>query len=200
MTDGPNSDRVRPMTTLATRAAEGLDRRAFTVSDVERMLEAGILDWDEKFELIGGEIVPMSPQRNRHSVVKMRLTEVLMAKRPKGLDVGVEMTVKLNSALLEPDIIICTPQAPTLDYVPIADVRLAVEIADTSLSRDLAKAADYGRAGLAELWIIDLNARQTLVFRTEASRWAEKPPVPFDQPIEALCIPGEGLVIAPLTE
>ena len=34
-----------------TRAAEGLDRRAFTVDEVLRMQEIGILDEDEGFEL-----------------------------------------------------------------------------------------------------------------------------------------------------
>jgi hypothetical protein len=111
------------------------------------------------------------------------------------------MTVRFrNSALLEPDIVVCAPQAPTLDYVPIGDVRLAVEVADTSLARDLAKAHDYGRANLAELWILDLNGRQTLVFRTLNGTWTELSPVPFDQPLEALCLPGEALHIAPLTE
>lgn len=43
------------MSMQLTREARGLDRRAFTVDEVERMLEAGILDWDDKFELIGGK-------------------------------------------------------------------------------------------------------------------------------------------------
>ena len=47
---------------------------------------------------------------------------------------------------------------------------------------------------------MDLSARRTLVFRTETGIWAEKTPVPFEQPLEALCLPGEGLLIAPLTE
>ena len=46
-----------------TRAAEGLSRRRFTVADVEAMVEAGIMDEDERVELVGGELVPMSPKR-----------------------------------------------------------------------------------------------------------------------------------------
>jgi hypothetical protein len=37
-----------------TRAAEGLPRRRFTVAEVEAMVEAGIMDEDERVELIGG--------------------------------------------------------------------------------------------------------------------------------------------------
>jgi hypothetical protein len=40
-----------------TRAAEGLPRRRFTVAEVE----AGIMDGDERVEVIGGKLVPMSP-------------------------------------------------------------------------------------------------------------------------------------------
>lgn len=41
---------------------EGLPRRPFTVAELERMVEAGILAEDERIELIGGDVVPMSPK------------------------------------------------------------------------------------------------------------------------------------------
>ena len=42
-----------------TRAADGFDRRAFTVDDIRRMQDAGIVDPDERFELLEGDIVLM---------------------------------------------------------------------------------------------------------------------------------------------
>jgi hypothetical protein len=56
-----------------TRAAEGLPRRRFTVAEVEAMVEAGIMDEDERVELIGGESVPMSPKGNHNEVFKIAL-------------------------------------------------------------------------------------------------------------------------------
>jgi len=56
-----------------TRAAEGLPRRRFTVAKVEAMVEAGIMDEDERVELIGGELVPMSPKGNHHEVLEIAL-------------------------------------------------------------------------------------------------------------------------------
>jgi Uma2 family endonuclease len=56
-----------------TRAAEGFPRRAFTVADVQRMIEAGILGEEERFELIKGEIVPMSPSHDLHERLKSAL-------------------------------------------------------------------------------------------------------------------------------
>jgi len=37
-----------------TSAAEGLPRRRFTVAEVEAMVAAGVMDEDERVELIGG--------------------------------------------------------------------------------------------------------------------------------------------------
>jgi hypothetical protein len=48
------------MNVAATTAAEGFPRRAFTVDDIVRMIEAGVIREDEKFELIEGEIVMMA--------------------------------------------------------------------------------------------------------------------------------------------
>ncbi len=42
------------MNIAAARAADGLPRRAFTVDDIHRMIEAGIVTEDERFELIEG--------------------------------------------------------------------------------------------------------------------------------------------------
>ena len=57
-----------------TNAAEGLPRRRFTVRELERMTAAGILGEDERIELIGGEIVPMSPKGNQHEILKTALS------------------------------------------------------------------------------------------------------------------------------
>ena len=63
-------NRPMPRTTMA---AEGLPRRPFTVAELEAMVAAGILEEDERIELIGGEVVPMSPKGNQHEVVKAAL-------------------------------------------------------------------------------------------------------------------------------
>lgn len=42
------------MNVALTRAADRLPRRPFTVDDIHRMIEAGIVREDERFELIEG--------------------------------------------------------------------------------------------------------------------------------------------------
>jgi Uma2 family endonuclease len=58
-----------------TSAAEGLLRRRFTVAEVEAMAAAGVMEEDERVELIGGELVPMSPKGNHHETVKIALVD-----------------------------------------------------------------------------------------------------------------------------
>jgi hypothetical protein len=43
------------MNIAVTTAAEGFPRRAFTVDDIRRMIEAGVIHEAEKFEIIEGE-------------------------------------------------------------------------------------------------------------------------------------------------
>ena len=59
-----------------TSAAEGLPRRRFTVAEVEAMVAAGVMEEDERVELIGG-LVPMSPKGNHHEVLKRPPTTVV---------------------------------------------------------------------------------------------------------------------------
>jgi hypothetical protein len=53
------------MNIAATTAAEGFPRRAFTVEDISRMIQAGVIREDEKFELIEGGNRDDGGQRGR---------------------------------------------------------------------------------------------------------------------------------------
>ncbi|MDZ4790563.1 MAG: hypothetical protein SGJ17_05050 [Hyphomicrobiales bacterium] len=68
-----------------TRAAEGLLRRAFTVADVERMVEVGLIGPEERLEIISGEIVPMSPKGNHHEVLRTTLADYWGRRLPPEL-------------------------------------------------------------------------------------------------------------------
>ena len=63
------------MSVAPTTAAEGFPRRAFTIDDIGRMIDAGIIREDEKFELIEGEIVMMAAKglaHERRQLVRQR--------------------------------------------------------------------------------------------------------------------------------
>lgn len=184
-----------------TRGAEGLDRRAFTIADVERMFEAGVLDRDEKFELIRGEIVPMSPQQLRHSVLRNRLARWLMGALPPEIEVSQETTVRLRSdQLYDADILLSKQLNPAKSYLPLTEAFLVIEVADTTLARDRdVKAPEYAKAGLVELWIVHVEAQETLVLRAPGpDGYGAITAVPFDEPLSPLCAPEVGLRVAEL--
>jgi hypothetical protein len=116
-----------------TSAAEGLPRRRFTVAEVEAMVAAGVMEEDERVELIGGELVPMSPKGNHHEVVKIALVDHWNRARPENCTVAQETTFRLTEdTYLEPDVVIY-PRGTGLAGLTATTVLLVVEIADSSL-------------------------------------------------------------------
>jgi Uma2 family endonuclease len=68
----------------------------------------------------------------------------------------------------QPDLIVLTREATHFRSANPRpeDLRLVVEIADSSLNFDLTtKAALYARAGIAEYWVLDVAGRRLLVHR-----------------------------------
>jgi Uma2 family endonuclease len=149
-----------------TQAAEGLPRRRFTVAEVESMVAAGILADDERLELIGGELVPMSPKGNQHEVVKTALLHRWYRRTPAEVLLTPETTFRLSTdTYLEPDIVVY-PRASGLERLTGQSALLVVEIADTSLRYDNTRKAElYARFGVRELWVIDAVKLRTRVFR-----------------------------------
>ena len=139
-----------------TRAAEGLPRRRFTVAEVEAMVAAGIMEEGERVELIGGELVPMSPKGNHHEVVKIALLRRWYRACPDHFDLAPETTFRLSEdTYLEPDVVIY-PRASGIRGLTQSNVLLVVEIADSSRRYDMGRKAElYASFGVRELWVID---------------------------------------------
>ena len=150
---------------LATQAAEGLPRRIWTVAELEAMVAAGIIDSGERFELIDGEVVPMSPKGNRHEMIKGALMEFWILHKPKTVRIMQETTFRLNAtSYLEPDFVFFASTTKLKDLAP-ANTLLAVEISDSTLRYDTGrKAALYAAHGVKELWAIDTETLQTHIF------------------------------------
>ena len=145
-------------------------RRRFTVADVEAMVSAGILEEDERVELIGGELVPMSPKGNRHEVVKTELLKRWYRAAPDGIELTPETTFRLSAdTYLEPDVVIYR-RSDGLKGLNGATALLVVEIADSSLRYDVGrKAALYAGFGIRELWVIDAVRLTLRIFRAPSA-------------------------------
>ena len=157
---------MRTVVARVTTAAEGLPRRRFTVAEVEAMVAAGVMDEDERIELIEGELVPMSPKGNQHEVVKTALLDRWYRLRPVEVTLTPETTFRLSEdTYLEPDVVIYS-RNPGIRGLTGLNVLLVVEIADLSLRYDLGrKAALYASFGVRELWVIDAVKLTARAFR-----------------------------------
>ena len=149
-----------------TTAAGDLPRRAFTVAELEEMTKAGILREDERIELIGGEIVPMSPKGNHHEVLKTALTVYWSRLLPPEFLFTTETTFYFTEdTFLEPDFVFY-PTAVGWKGLNPRTAKLVVEIADSSLAYDLGKKAGlYATFGIAELWVIHAVTLDTRIHR-----------------------------------
>jgi len=164
-----------PSLPVTTRAAEGLLRRRFTVAEIDSMVASGIIAEDEHIELIGGEVVPMSPKGRRHEIIRTELAFQLSRQCPANLHVASEPYLRLApDTASEPDIIVypATMRSPDVDG---QTVLLVIEVSDTSLAYDLGvKAAIHASHGVREYWVINAKTLETTVHRSPtASRYAD---------------------------
>jgi Uma2 family endonuclease len=149
-----------------TQVADGLPRRAWTVDEVERMVEVGILREPEPFELIGGELVAMAPKDRRHEVLRTELMLYWARRMGPDLKVASETPLRLGKHDAPEADLIVFPATLLAPDVRAATVLLVVEIADSSLPKDLnTKAPRYAAAGVREYWVINARNLATTVHR-----------------------------------
>lgn len=181
-------------------AADGLPRRLFTVADVERMVEVGVIEDGERIELVKGELIPMSPQGNRHEVMKSALLERFHAVRPPDVRIGVETTLRLSEdTYLVPDVVLL-PRSRGFKGLDGPSVLLAVEIGVSSLSYDLGpKARTYAGFGVRELWVIDpVNLILHVLKKPGANGYEQVTPWRADDVVTPEFAPGFSVCLAEL--
>ena len=181
-----------------TRAAEGFDRRSFSVDEIPRMQDAGIISEDENFELIEGEIVPMQAKTHVHELIKSALNLALARALPDNLWLGIESTMYLSEhTFLEPDLVVYR-RGIKLEDVKGPDILLAIEVALTSLAFDRGlKAQLYARYGVHELWVVDAARRHTYIHKgAKEAGWSEIVEHPPEARLGTPAVPGFEISLA----
>jgi len=178
--------------TLTTQAAEGMPRRRFTVEELEAMVAAGILGEDELIELIeliGGEVVPMSPKGNSHEALKHALIYYWAKRMPDRLTFTTETTFRLTpDTHLEPVFVFFDPATGIRGLNPETAL-FVVEIADLSVAYDLGrKAALYATFGIAELWVVHAVRLETRIhWKPSPTGYQSMLDLPADQLLVPAC-------------
>ena len=169
-------------------------RHHFTVAEYHRMGEVGLFFTGPRVELLGGEVVEMSPIGSRHAACVDKLAKVLGAVCGDVATVRSQNPVVLDDeSELEPDVALLHPRDDfyASGHPEPEDIYLAIEVADSSLHFDRdAKAPLYAASGVPQLWIVDLKAGAIDVY--------DQPSAGAYQRVRRL-LPGERLVL-PLQE
>lgn len=157
------------------------------------MIASGIMQEDERIELIFGELIPMNAKGIRREVVKMALMMRWARICSPECQFIPETTFRLSrDTFLEPNFLVF-PKSSGLKGLNGATALLAVEIADSSLPFDLgAKAQVCAHFGLRELWVIDVARDRIHVHHTpEDDRYINIATVPADDLVTPRYAPTE---------
>ena len=137
-------------------------RRRFTVDEYHRMVDAGVLHERDRVELLDGEVVTMSPIGSPHAACVARLTELLVLRLAPHVTIFPQSPLSLDPySEPEPDLTVARRKADfyASGHPEPGDALLVIEVGDTAVRFDRrVKAPLYARAGVTELWLVDLNA------------------------------------------
>lgn len=134
-----------------------------------RMIETGILTEDDRVELIEGEIVEMCAIGKPHMMCVDRLNRIFNARVSDVAIVSIQNPLRLSVfSEPQPDVFLYKFREDFYAGVDITpdDVLLVVEVADTSAQSDRrVKIPLYARAGIREVWLVDLSKEMIEVYR-----------------------------------
>jgi Uma2 family endonuclease len=146
-------------------------RKRWTREECVALEASGI--WDQQhLELIEGELISKMGKNRPHTIVMVIMHAWLLrvfgeqfVEQETSIDVATEDNL-VNEP--EPDLIVLSkPSREIRDQNPQpSEVRLLVEIADSTLRFDLTvKARLYARARVVEYWVVDIPGRRVVVHR-----------------------------------
>ena len=174
-----------------TRAGDGMPRRKWSADELQRMLEAGITQSGERFELIGGDLVAMAAKGQHHELLKIALNFYWTRACTPELMIAQETPLRLDAHdEPEPDFILY-PRSMRATDVRGDTVLLVVEVADSSPGDDLnLKAPIYASFGVREYWVINAIRQITTIHRDpKPEGYATRFEVPGNQRLVPLLAP-----------
>ena len=143
--------------------------RPITVWEYHQMAEAGILQPQERVELIRGQLIQMAAKGTAHSSATTRTGQVLGKLLGEQVTIRLQEPIRLND-FSEPEPDIAVVQADALDYADhhpiVAEIYWVIEVASSSLQQDCEfKSQLYAEAGIPEYWVLDVIDRVLHIFR-----------------------------------
>jgi Uma2 family endonuclease len=141
-------------------------------AEYDQLVELGLFQ-DERIELLRGVLIKMPAQRAPHASTVQKLNQLLMSRLQGRFTLRIQSPIALSDD---------TEPEPDAAVVPLGDYEaehpttalLIIEVSDTTLRKDRAKARDYASAGIGEYWIVNLGAQTVEVYSSpDGDRYAE---------------------------
>lgn len=146
--------------------------RRFSVDEYHRMAEVGILKPDDRVELLDGDIISMAPISSRHAAAVRKIAELFQRALTGRTIISVQCPIRLDEhSEPEPDIaVLRLEDSNYADAHPRpVDALLLIEVAQSSLIYDREmKIPQYARAGVREVWLVNLELQQVEIYREPA--------------------------------
>ncbi|MBF6593682.1 MAG: Uma2 family endonuclease [Thermaceae bacterium] len=119
---------------------------------------------DKRYELLEGVIYQMPAMGPRHAATVERVASYVRAQIA-GVQVREEKLIYWGkNDLPQPDLAVVKSADYSRQHPQPEDICLLVEVADTTLAHDRRKLADYAKAGVQEVWILNLEEYQIEVY------------------------------------
>lgn len=133
------------------------------------MIESGILTDRDRVELIKGEIIEMSPVGRRHAACVDRLTELFVLRLTSKAIVRTQNPIRLSDdSEPQPDLALLRRRNDFYEtgHPKPEDIFLVIEVSDTTADFDREiKIPTYAEEGIAEAWLVDLNAQAIEIYQ-----------------------------------
>jgi Uma2 family endonuclease len=167
-----------------------------TARDFWLLADAGAFDGYARTELIEGEIWVVNSVHRWHARVMALMTAELVrsiAAAGLPLEVLAAGSVSMsNDSIPEPDISVIAPLNAQARTIEREELKIAVEISDTTLDQDLGRKAQlYASHGVPEYWVVGRDQRTITRMSSPAEgAYTERRQVRFGEALPAATIPG----------
>ena len=146
--------------------------RRWTRQEYERMVDAGVLTENDRVELIGGEILTVTPQKSADATAVVLAGDALRSVLTPKLHVRPQLPLALgDDSEPEPEPDIAVVQGSTREYRDAhpQSALLIIEVSGSTLAFDRhVKGSLYARENVAEYWIVNLVESVVEVYRDPA--------------------------------
>ncbi|WP_019505279.1 Uma2 family endonuclease [Pleurocapsa sp. PCC 7319] len=137
----------------------------WSVEEYHLMIKAGLLE-GKSVELLNGQIIEMSPEREEHTYANDDVAQLLREKLQGLAKIRESHPITLDNSEPEPDIaVVRLPKTIYSHHHPYSqDIYWLIEISNETLSQDLAeKSLIYARNYILEYWVVDLANNKLIV-------------------------------------